>query len=401
MSDETSPSPVRAFLRLPGVAPQAVCGLLAQVTQQVGPIGVVLVVKESTGSLALGGLAAAAISAGAGLARPVQGRIIDRRGVGGVLVVTALLHLGALLGLVFLAARGAPGWLLVGLALAAGVGLPPVSVSMRMDWGARIGPEGRTAAYSLVFLVQELAILTGPLLFGALVAAASASVALGWVAALAGAGTLALARVLRSPRPAAHDEGRGRVLRLPGMPTLLGVVLLLGGAIGALEVGMPALASAQGRPAVAGVLVAMLSAGGIIGTVVYSARSWTSPPAVRLIWLLAWMGVALAPLALLDSLLPAGVLLLAAGLTLTPALTSTSLLVDELAPASRAEAFGWLSTAVAGGGAAGAAVAGGAGEQGGPPAIFALAALFALVGAALALARTRGGQQGGVRGAAG
>ncbi|MFI0418398.1 MFS transporter [Spongiactinospora sp. 9N601] len=389
MSDDSSPSPIRAFLRLPGVGPQAVCGLLAQVTQQVGPIGAVLVVKESTGSLALGGLAAAAMSAGVGVARPVQGRIIDRRGIGGVLVATALVHLGALLGLVLLAAAGAPGWSLVALALVAGAGLPPVSVSMRIHWGERIGTESRTAAYSLVFLVQELAILTGPLVFGALVAAASASVALGGVAALAGAGTLALAGALRSSRPAAPDGGRGRVLRSPGVPTLLGVVLLLGAAIGTLEVGMPALASAQGQPAVAGVLVAMVSAGGIIGTAVYGVRRWTSPPAIRLIWLLAWMGVALAPLALLTSLPPAGALLLVAGLTLTPALTSTSLIVDELVPAARAEAFGWLSTAIGVGGAAGAAAAGAVGERAGPSAIFALAALFALLGAALALARLR------------
>ncbi|PZG38751.1 hypothetical protein C1I98_24290, partial [Spongiactinospora gelatinilytica] len=319
----------------------------------------------------------------------VQGRIIDRRGIGGVLVATALVHLGALLGLVLLAAAGAPGWSLVALALVAGAGLPPVSVSMRIQWGERIGAESRTAAYSLVFLVQELAILTGPLVFGALVAAASASVALGGVAALAGAGTLALAGAMRSSRPAAPDGGRGRVLRSPGVPTLLGVVLLLGAAVGTLEVGMPALASAQGQPAVAGVLVAMLSAGGIIGTAVYGVRRWTSPPAIRLIWLLAWMGVALAPLALFTSLPPAGALLLVAGLTLTPALTSTSLIVDELAPTARAEAFSWLSTAIGVGGAAGAAAAGAVGERAGPSAIFSLAALFALLGAALALARLR------------
>ncbi|MDF5757902.1 MFS transporter [Spongiactinospora sp. TRM90649] len=379
------PPSARELLRSPGVPAQAVYGLVAQLTQQVAAIGTVLVVKEATGSLTLGGVVAAAISLGAGLARPVQGRIIDRRGVRGVLVATAILHVGALAGIVLAAGAGGPAWALVALAFAAGVGLPPVSVSMRVDWSARTAPDSRTTVYSLVFLVQELAILTGPLMFGALVAVASASLALGCVAALAGAGTLALARALHAARPRGGGGARGRVLGRPGMLVLLGVDLMLGGAIGALEVGLPALASAHGAPAVAGVLVATLSAGGIVGAAVYGMRRWSARPAVRLVWLMGWLGTAMAPLVVQVPLVAAGAVLLVAGITLTPALTTTSLIVDELVPDSRAEAFGWLSTAIGAGGAGGAAVAGVVGEESGPSAAFAVAVACALAGAALAL----------------
>lgn len=72
------------------------------------------------------------------------------------------------------------------------------------------------------------------------------------------------------------------------------------------------------------------------------------------------------PLTLLDtpasgSLLWMGLFwaaLFAAGLALTPALTTSSLLVDVYAPDAQAEAFGWVSTAIGTGGATGAAVAG-------------------------------------------
>ncbi|MEV4090008.1 MFS transporter, partial [Nonomuraea fuscirosea] len=183
--------PHRRLLGLPGVAAQAVLGFLAQLTQQVAPVGLVLVAQRASGSLALAGLTAAAFSVGAGMGRPVLGRLMDRHGPRPVLAATALLHVAALLALVGYAQPGRPQWPMVALAWIVGVALPPISVSMRLEWGRRTPAEGRTAAYSLVFLVQELAMLAGPLLFGLLIAVASASLALGAVAAAAGEGTLA------------------------------------------------------------------------------------------------------------------------------------------------------------------------------------------------------------------
>ncbi|TMR10679.1 MFS transporter, partial [Nonomuraea turkmeniaca] len=183
-------TPYRVLLGLPGVRAQAGFGFLAQLTQQVAPVGMVLVVQSATGSLAFAGLCVAAFSVGAGVARPVQGRLIDRRGSRSVLAGAALLHVAALVALVAGAMAGWPAWTFAVPALIAGAGLPPISVSMRFEWGRRVTDEGRTAAYSLVFLVQEMAMLVGPLLFGLMIAAeSSSSLALGVVAVAAGAGT--------------------------------------------------------------------------------------------------------------------------------------------------------------------------------------------------------------------
>ncbi|GAA2209784.1 MFS transporter [Nonomuraea monospora] len=377
-------SPYRRLLGLPGVTTQAVLGFLAQLTQQVAPVGIVLVVQEASGSLALAGVAAAAFSVGGGMGRPVQGRLMDRRGAGPVLAVTALTHVTALLALLGCAHAGWPWWTMTALAWVAGIGLPPISVSMRIEWGRRTADDGRTAAYSLVYLVQELAMMVGPLLFGLLIAVASASPALGVVAAAAGLGTVAFSRALRSG-PGAPSRGRGRVFADRRMLVLLSVVLLHGCTFGALQVGVPALAAAHHVPAATGLLIAALSLGGITGAAAYGARSWRSRVPLRLAGLMLALALALAPLTLIGSLPLVGVALFAGGLVLNPALTTSSLLVDEYAAGAEGEAFGWVSTALGTGGAAGAAVAGLAGEGVGPGAPFLAASTFALLGAALTI----------------
>jgi predicted MFS family arabinose efflux permease len=363
---------------------QAALGLVAQLTQQVAPVGMVLVVHAATGSLGLAGLVVAGFSVGTGVARPIQGRLIDGRGPRPVLIASGCLHVTALLALVLCAAAGTPGVVLVALGWAAGAGLPPVSQSMRVEWARRTPAQGRTAAYSLVYLTQELSILLGPLVFGAVVAVASASLALGLVAAAAGAGTLAYAGVVRTGRPDGSRRGRHGGVLGTGMLVLLGVTGLVGGAVGALDVGLPALAAARDRPALAGVLVGALSLGGILGAVGYGARGWAVRPRARLVVLLLAFGVTLTPLVVVRSLPLIGAALFASGIALNPALTTTSLLVDELAPQSPGEAFGWLSTAIGAGLAGGAALAGAIGQHYGPGRSLSLAAVSAFAAAALA-----------------
>jgi predicted MFS family arabinose efflux permease len=374
----------RDFLALPGVRMQASAGLLAQVTQQVAPIGMVLVVHDAVGSLALAGFAVAGFSLGVGIARPLQGRLIDRRGPRAVLVGAGLMHTLALVAVVGSVRMHAPPWTVVALAVATGVGLPPVSVAMRVEWGQYVAPDRRSATYSLVFLVQELAILCGPVGFAALVALASPDVALAATAVVAGAGSVALGHVMRASAPNDDERARGGALRDPGMRLLLGVVLLLGGVFGTLEVGIPAFAALRGVPALSGVLVAMLSIGGIVGAIWYGARKWTLSAAVRLVFLLLAVGVALAPLAAVRQPVLVAVSLLAAGLVLNPALTTTSLLVDDLATAAPAEAFGWMSTAIGVGGAAGGAAAGMVAQHAGLTQSLMLPMAFAVLAAALA-----------------
>ena len=80
-------NPYRVLLHSPAVRWQALTGLLAQTTQGAGGIGIILVIREHHGSLALAGAVVGVLSVAAGVARPVQGRLIDRRGARGLMVM--------------------------------------------------------------------------------------------------------------------------------------------------------------------------------------------------------------------------------------------------------------------------------------------------------------------------
>lgn len=165
-----------------------------------------------------------------------------------------------------------------------------------------------------------------------------------------------------------------------------------GSGLGALEVAVPTLATAHRAPAAAGVLIALLSVGGIIGATIYGNRRWDARPAARLRWLLAFLTVALGLLLAVQGLWPAGALLLLVGIPLNPAITTFSLLVDQHVPTSAAgEAFGWLSSALAGGtGGASALAAALAQQQRDAQVAFAVAAIAGLGAAAVSLSARRG-----------
>jgi MFS family permease len=380
-------------LRKPGAGLQAGAGLVAQLTQGASTIGIVLVIHQHAGSVALAGAVAGALAVAAGISRPVQGRLMDRRGAGGVMVVCGLVHPAALIGIVGVSLLHGPGVPLLALGVLAGIALPPVSTAMRVAWGEAVAVEDRTAAYSMVYLTQELALLTGPLIFAAITAATSASIGLVAVAAISGAGTVAFAASVRSagwrrPQP---PQRPGSVLRGRGMQSLLAVAILLGGVIGAVEIGIPTLAIAHGAPALAGVLIAVLSVGGVIGALLYGARRWVAGPAARLLWLLAAVAGSVALMITTSSLPVIGLLLAVEGLAINPALTTLSLLVDSETPGPTAsEAFGWLSTGISAGGGAGAAIAGALVHHGrdARPAFIA-AAIAAAAATALALVAGR------------
>jgi MFS family permease len=129
--------------------------------------------------------------------------------------------------------------------------------------------------------------------------------------------------------------------------------------IGGLEIAVPTFASARHAPADAGLLLAAISVGGIAGAVLYGGRAWRGEVRARLVVLLAIMtGFAAGTLAG-ESFGFLAVLLLCTGVAINPSLTTISLLADSNIPRrAAAEAFGWLSTGIAGGTGAGNAIAG-------------------------------------------
>ncbi len=357
-------------------------------TQGAAGVGIILVVRQHTGSLSLAGGVVGVLSVAAGVARPLQGRLIDRRGATDVVALCGVIHPLAIVGIVVLSDIGGGGGLLVALGCLAGLALPPISTSMRLEW-ARLEPgDDRTAAYSLVYLTQELAILAGPLVLAGVTAIGSPSLALAVVAGLAATGTLGFAASIRfpDPRPSSTATASGSLLQIRGLQLVLAVAVLTGAVIGALEVAAPTLATAHRTPAAAGLLIASLSVGGILGASLYGMRRWRSRPSARLLLALVFLTTALALVIAANGLLLVGALLLLAGLALNPALTTFSVLVDQHVVARTGEAFGWLSTGLAGGtGAASAIAAAVAAHRHDARAAFIIAVLAAGAATAVAL----------------
>jgi predicted MFS family arabinose efflux permease len=367
------------LLRVPGIRRQTVTGVVAQVTQTVA-VGIALVVHGATGSLAAGGVAAAAFALGVCVARPVQGRALDRRGVRPVLVACALVHAAALCALA-VAAFGDNPVRLDALALLCGFSLPPISLAMRAEWGRSIEPMAQSAAFSLATVVQELAVFGGPLLLAVVIAASSPRAAVAVLGLVACVGTLGFALSLPAVVEGAEAGGYGR--RPAGaLLALVAISFLLGAALGAVQVSVAAVATEHTEPALAGILIAVMSVGGLLGGLTYGAVRPSSAAAGDLGGALVLLTVAGGVLALVGSVPATAALLFAAGLGLNPAITAITLQVRDLG--AGAEGFGWLSAGTGSGTALGAALAGYAAQRAGDPGPgFAVAAASCALGVLL------------------
>ena len=161
----------------------------------------------------------------------------------------------------------------------------------------------------------------------------------------------------------------------------------MGAGVGFVEVAVAAFAEGEGSEGSAGLILAGLSAGGILGAVVYGARPWRGSTARQYAVLLGLLGAGLALLALPESVLAMAGLAGLAGVAFTPVFIANSLLVEELSPGRPSTvAFTWVSTAMNAGVAAGAAAGGGLVDSRGTDPAFLAAGAVVLASAAFALA---------------
>src|SRR5215210_4177161 len=342
----------RPLLAHPRFTAQALAGFFAQLSQGGAVLAQILLIQQSRGSLGLAGAVAAGFVVGAAIARPIQGRLIDTQGPSNLLKAIAVAHTAALLAFVPVARSDLAGVAAVGVALLAGLGLPPVSQTQRLVW-ANLAGEDRTTVYSVIGMLQEGSILAGPLLVGVVAGAASPTAALITVALVSGAGLLWLGFSVPDLRARSGGDQRGGPLR----ERAVRFVLLLE------------------------FLFAVTSVGGIAGALVYGAREWLSAPRSRLALLLGLSAAGFALLVPIESLVVAGAVLLVLGSVLTPVLTTLILLLDRASSRFLAEAFGWSSTSSAIGSGVGAALTGALAQRHGAGPAFAAAA----AGCALAL----------------
>lgn len=163
----------RAVLATPRVKPIISSALIGRLPFGMAALGIILLLRADGRSYALAGLVDGAYAIGVGLAQPAWGRAIDRYGLRLVLGPVAGAFVLASAALAQAGARHAPAALLLPLAVAMGVTMPPLGASMRALWPALVPGELRGAAYSIEAVTQELAFVLGPPLVAGLASALS------------------------------------------------------------------------------------------------------------------------------------------------------------------------------------------------------------------------------------
>ena len=356
-------------LRAPHVTPLLVAVVLARLPIGLNGLAVLLYVRETRDSFAIAGAVVGGLSLGAGISAPVLGRAIDRLGARRVLVPSALGHAAALAALYLAAEADAPGAALVACGFAAGFALPPTSAVLRGLWPQLLGDSRDLlpTAFALDTVMIEFVFIVGPLVAGVLAATVGPEVALGVSAVCGVAGTFGFLRgPVRDEPSGERPAGRFGALASPGIRTLVASMLPVGAAFGALEVSLPAFADSEGEAALGGVLIAVWSAGSLVGGLLYGARARRRPlEQVHLALALA-LPFGLLPILAAPSVAVMAVLVIPAGLCIAPLIATRNELVGNVAVAgARTESYTWPVTALVGGISLGSALAGWLVESGG------------------------------------
>jgi MFS family permease len=378
-------------LRVPHVAALVAAALLARLPIGINALAVVLFLRRETGSFAIAGVVAAGLAAGAGMGAPISGRLVDRLGPR-ILLVMAAVHALALALLVLGGRAGAHAVLLMAIGMVAGASLPPTSSVLRSLWPKLLAgrAELQQAAFAMDSVGIEILFVGGPLVTGliATVLVPEAAFAISAVAVLAGTAAFVVqppVRAAGADRPPADQ--RGGALRSPGVVTLALTSVPAGIGLGICEVALPAFSDAHGAAERAGLLLAVWSLGSVVGGLVYGAMR--RPPLLRVhMAVTLLLPLSLLPMAAAPSIGAMALLVIPAGLFISPLLATRNELIGWVAPpGARTEAYTWPQTAFVGGIAIGAALSGGIVEAASPALAFVAAAAIAATGGLIAVVR--------------
>jgi predicted MFS family arabinose efflux permease len=384
--------PYRETLALPGIKSLLAVATLARIPIAAGAVVLTLhVVTDLDRGYGAAGLAGAALTIGGSVGAPVMGRLVDRRGLRPVLVLTTVAEV-----LFWTIAQAAPYWLLLILALLGGfLALPAFSVARQSI--AALTPEAqRLPAFALDSITTELSFMAGPALGVLIATTAGARPAMLTLAAgilLAGVGLWWLNPPVRAdhePPVAAGERIPRRAWLGPRFIAVLAVTMAATLVLAGTDVTLVAVLRANGELSWAGVVMALWAFYSLLGGFAYGTVR-RRLPAVFLF----------TPMAVLTVLVSAGhhhwwllaLLLIPCGALCAPTITASADAVSRMTPAAaRGEAMGLHNSALTVGVALGGPLAGLAADTLSPPwgfaAVGGVGVLIALV--VLPLERRRG-----------
>jgi predicted MFS family arabinose efflux permease len=387
-------TPYRETLALPKIRSLLVVATLARIPIAAATVVLTLHVVTDLGrGYGAAGLIGAAATIGGSAGAPVMGRLIDRRGLRPVLVLTTVAEV-----IYWLVAQALPYWALLPVALVGGfLALPAFSVARQAI--AALTPEShRLPAFALDSMTTELSFMAGPAL-GVLIATTAGSraamIALAVGILFAGVGLWLLNPPVRAAHEAPVSSGE-RVPRRswlkPRFVAILAVTMAATLVLSGTDVAVVAVLRDTGQLEWAGLVLALWAFFSLLGGFVYGMIRRGLPALVLF-----------APMALLT--IPVGLgsgqwwllalLLIPAGALCAPTITASSDAISRMIPAgARGEAMGMHNSALTVGVACGAPLAGLAIDHWGPAwgfvAVGAVGVLVALIVLPIELRHRRG-----------
>jgi MFS family permease len=356
---------------LRGLAVADVCARLPQ-----GMVSITLLLLTAAhASMTTAGLVVGGYTIGQAVTGPLRGRFADRYGLVPVAAACGIAYALALAGLVAGSLAREPADLLVAVAAAAGLVVPPLSPGMRSLWSLYAGPDLRHAAFALDAAVFDLAYIAGPALASALATGIAPTAAVGVLVAGTDAAVIIIGVHSRRAKVAnvadnakvapSGQQPRARrsvlgPLHSAELRSLLVTGALANAALSGAEVALTAYTRHHHALWASGLLLAEVSVGSVLGSLLLGTRRPAGDSHRRLARLLGCyaLGLAVLTAAGLDAPLLA-VAAPVAGLCLGPTLATLFSMAASAAPRSAGtETQAWLNSAMNGGAAAGAVLAG-------------------------------------------
>lgn len=369
-------STYNTLLRTPSAWRFLAPGLVARLPYAMLGLGIVLLVKDTTGSYGVAGAVSAAMAVALAAVGPQTGRLADRYGQAAVLVPGALVHGAAVTALIVCAKTGAPTWTLFATAVAAGASVPQIGSMVRARWVAKL--EGRPllpTAFAFESVTDEFTFVVGPVVATFLATGIDPGLGLAVEAVLTVVGSLAFAaqRSTAPVRRVADAAAHTSAIRVAGVKVLVGAFVCIGAVFGSIQVSITAFAEESGHAGLAGALYAVFAGGSLVAGAVFGAMAWRGPAHRRLAVTFAFLALGTAPLWLVPNIAVMVPVALLCGLALAPTIITGYTLVEALVPAAaKTEAFTWLTGAIGLGLAFGSTLAGVATDEFGASPAFVL-----------------------------
>jgi MFS family permease len=379
-------APYRQVLAVPGVRALLLVGVLARIpTTAIGMTLTLHVVNALGRPWTQAGLVTAAFTVGAAAGGPLLGRLIDRRGLRTVMVLTTTVSAA-----LWFTAPHLPYLVLVPTALLAGLFATPVFPAIRLSLAAMVPVDRRRAAFALDSMIVELSFMVGP----AVAVILATSLRPGYGLDIMAAGMVASGVAMYGLNPPTRAEGQAIPEVAPPRRTWISrrlVVLMITAMsatfiLSATDLSIVATMRDGGAVRWTGLAIALWCAYSLVGGLIFGTIHRPVSPLL----LVGALGLLTIPAGLAPSWPWLLLALVPSGVACAPSMTAANDTLSRIVPEnSRGEAIGLLGSAMTAGTTIGAPFAGLVIDHAGPAWAFAAAGAVGAGAVLLAAAGTR------------